>query len=294
MYLIIGASSFIGRHLYDCCKKKNIDVLGTYCTHSYYKEWIKFDICSDELNEIWQNNMNGKLPDAVIICGANSKFDSCKKDEEASNRLNVIGTKRILEQASSLGIKTVFFSSEAVFDGEKGFYSEDDVPNPIVVYGQQKLQIEHYMIRYLNNYLILRISKAVGSCYGEEDIFDEFYNKIVKQEDILCLKNRSFCITEVGDIAEVVVRAIEQDLNGLYHLASENYISRYELAKLYANKMFGGYERIEERGYDDFSFLDNRYIYGGLDGRKLTDLLGIHYMSLEEILNNYAKTYQPT
>lgn len=292
MYLIIGASGFIGRKLYDYCKVKDIDVLGTYYTHSYNEEWIKFDICTDELSTIWQNYTDGKLPDAVVICGANAAIDSCKRDEDASNQLNVIGTKRILEQAASKGIKTVFLSSEAVFDGKKGLYSEEDVPNPITLYGRQKLEIEQYMTSALKNYLIFRISRASGSRYGEKDIFHEFYSKILSQEEIVCLKNQSFCLTEIGDIAEGIVKAIERNLIGLYNLSSANYISRYELALLYADKIFGGYERIREKEYDDIPFLDNRHIYGGLNGRKLADLLGIRYMSLEEILNNYAETYR--
>lgn len=292
MYLIIGASSFIGRYLYEYCIKKGIDVLGTYYTHSYNKEWIKFDITTDELSVIWQKYTSGKLPDAVIICGANTSIDGCKRDEEASNQLNVIGIKRILEQANLTGIKTVFMSSEVVFDGKKGLYSEEDIPNPITLYGRQKLQIEQYMISHLKNYLIFRVSRASGSCYGEKDIFNEFYNQIINQKEIICLKGQSFCLTEIGDIVEGIVKALEYNLNGLYNLSSANYISRYELAKLYANKIFGGYEKIQEKEYDNFSFLDNRSVYGGLNGSKLSNLIGLHYKNLEDILEQYASTFR--
>lgn len=137
MYLIIGASGFIGRHLYNYCKENGIDILGTYYTHSYNEEWIQFDICTNELNGIRQRCLNGKVPDAVIICGANASIDGCKRNEDKSNQLNVVGTKRIIDQASAMGVKTVFLSSEAVFDGKKGLYSEEDVPNPITLYGRQ-------------------------------------------------------------------------------------------------------------------------------------------------------------
>lgn len=82
--------------------------------------------------------------------------------------------QKILAKANKLGIKSIFLSSEAVFDGRKGMYTEEDIPNPITLYGKQKLQIEN-----LNDYLIFRISRATGSSFGEKDIFDEFYNKII-------------------------------------------------------------------------------------------------------------------
>ena len=291
-YLIIGASSFIGEHLYKYCKRKGFNVLGTYYDHPYNSEWIRFDLCTDSLNKICENYLDGTLPDAVIICSANTNIDDCKKNEAASKDLNISGTKRFLEQAGQKGIKSVFLSSEAVFDGERGLYTEKDEPAPITFYGKQKLQIEQYMIQNLNKYLIFRISRGVGSSFGEKDIFNEFYNKIINQEEIICLKNQSFCLTEVDDIAEYIVSALINDINGLYHLSSANYISRYKLAYLYAEKVFGGYENIVEKEYSEIAFLDNRHVYGGLRGDKLTNLLGIHYMGITEILDKYVRTYE--
>ncbi len=292
MYFIIGASGFIGSHLYDYCIKKGMDVIGTYYKHFYCSEWIPFDLCTDDFYSTFHNYLEDGKSHVVIICGANTSIDSCKREKTTSYNLNVAGTKRILDQVNKLGIKSVFLSSEAVFDGRQGMYAENDIPNPITVYGKQKLQVEQYMIEHLNNYLIFRISRAAGSSYGEKDIFNEFYQKIINNEDIICLKNQSFCLTEINDITEGIIRALRHELTGLYHLSSANYISRFELANLYARKMFGQYEKIWEKEYSDLSFLDNRHIYGGLNGNKLADLLGIHYMSIDNMLNEYNKTYK--
>ena len=292
MYLVIGASSFIGRHLYEYCQKNKLEVVGTFFKHSFNSEWVRFDICKDRLDEFCHVNLGGRVPDAVIICSANASIDGCKKDACASEELNVDGIQRILHQANVLGAKSVFLSSEAVFDGKIGMYSEDDIPNPVTLYGRQKLYIEQYMIHNLQKYLIFRISRAVGSQFEEEDIWNEFYNKIKNQGEIICLKNQSFCPTEVMDIAEGIIKSLEQGLNGLFHLSSANYISRYKLAKLYVMKTIGKYDKIVEKEYDEFSFFDNRHIYGGLNGNKLADILGFHYMSVEEILDKYANTWK--
>ena len=284
MYLIIGASGFIGSHLYRYCQRNKIDVMGTFCTH-------QFDLCTDDLEIVCQSKLGTKIPDALIICGANASIDSCKRNEEESNEINVEGTKRILKQAGRLGIKVIFFSSEAVFDGGRGLYAEDDEPTPITLYGKQKLQIEQFMHNRLEDYLVFRISRATGCCFGKKDIFNEFYKKIINGEEIVCLKNQSFCITDVDDIAKVAVKAIEQGMNGIYHLSSANYVSRYDLAVLYAEKVFGGYDRISEKDYDEMSFLDKRNIYGGLNGNKLENLLGVSYRSTEEILDKYLVSF---
>lgn len=292
MYIIIGASGFIGRHLYSYCRKCGIDVLGTYFTHAYNKEWIPFDLRSFDLEQTCHKYLVGQKPKAVIICSANASIDSCKSDENASQELNVEGTKRVIAQADAMGTKCVFLSSEAVFDGKKGMYEEEDVPNPITLYGRQKLEIEQHMFQKLENPLIVRISRAVGSSFGEKDIFHEFYEKIMRGEEIICLKNQSFCLTEVNDIVQGLIKAIEMNISGLYHMSSNNYITRYELANLYAERIFGGYRKIFEKNYEEIHFLDNRHIYGGLNGNKLAHLLGMEYTDLEEIMDKYAYTYE--
>lgn len=292
MYLIIGASSFIGGYIYNYCKDSGIEVYGTYCKHQKNADWINFDINTDNLYDLWKENLSGKIPEAVIVCGANTSIDDCKRNEKKSSQLNVLNTKRILRQAKEWNIKCVFLSSEAVFDGERGMYIEEDLPNPVTLYGSQKLQVEQYIFQEFNNYLIFRVSRAVGSHYGEKDIFDEFYNKIIRQEEITCLKDQRFCITEAEDIAKCIVKALLKDMSGLYHISSNNYISRYELAVLYAERMFGGYGKIVEKEYDSIPFVDNRHIRGGLKGDKLAALLGIHFMNTAEILDRYISTYE--
>lgn len=294
MYLIIGASSFIGRHLYKYCTDQGINAVGTYFNHPYHEGWVKFDLCSGDLKEICRESFQDKYPDAVIICGADTSIDHCKNNEIASNQVNVEGTKRILGQAEELGLKCVFLSSEAVFDGRKGMYTERDLPNPVTLYGRQKLQIEQYIIKNMKNYLIFRISRAVGSSYEEPDIFQEFYHKIRNCEEIECLKDQSFCVTEVDDIAEMIVKSIEKNINGLYHLSSSNYISRYELAVRYAEQVFGKYGKISEKEYEELPFSDYRHIRAGLCGEQLAGLLNFKYKSMEDIWKTYIDSLPKT
>ena len=290
MYLIVGASSFIGKHLYEYCKACGIDVYGTYFTHSDYPDWIKFDICRQEIEDIYSKFFSGKKLDSVIVCSADSSIDSCKRNAAASYQLNVLSTKKLLAKAEQLGAKCVFLSSEAVFDGKTGLYSEEDNPNPLTLYDRQKLEMEQYISQNLKNYLIFRISRAVGSRYGENDIFHEFYSKITEQKEITCLQNQSFCLTEVNDIAKVIVKSLELGIQGLLHLSSGNYVSRYELAQLYARKIFGGYHKITEKQYAEIPFADFRHIYGGLNGSRLAELTSFQYMGMKEIIDKYASS----
>ncbi len=290
--LIIGASSFIGRHLYQYCKREDVCVVGTYYKNKINKEYIYFDMYRQSVYSLLDRlPKNICLEDMVVVlCSANASIDSCKVYEEFSHQLNVQMTKQLLMDLKQLKIKTVFLSSEAVFDGKKGLYTEEDRPNPITVYGQQKYEIENYISDNLQNAIIFRISRAVGSCFGEKDIFNEFYQKIINSEKIICLKDQSFCLTEVDDIAKAIMLAISKDLKGTYHISSANYITRYELAEYFSKEIFNGRGIIVEKKYEEIHFADNRHIRGGLNGAKLKEHINLEYMDLYSIIRKYKTT----
>ncbi len=292
MYFIVGASSFIGKYITQYCKNNNLRFVGTYFTHPNEYAELQFDLLKDKFSDLLQQvHVDRDESRHVILCSAEANIDSCKRNLQKSYNLNVEATKRIIDEIKAVGYKLVFLSSEAVFDGEKGLYTEMDVPHPITEYGRQKLEIEQYLQSNVNNALIVRLSRAVSSSFGEPDIFGEFYHRSVNQEPIICLKDQSFCLTDVGDIAKAIVLSCERDLRGVYHISSPNYVSRYELAQLYAQRFFPGYEKIYEKDYSEIPFLDNRHIRGGLDGNRLQKIIHNSYRSLDEIMDCYAQSF---
>ncbi len=292
MYLIIGVSSFIGKHIARWCKKHNYRFVGTYFSHPNEYAALQFNLLGNSLSVLLkQIPVDANEPLHVILCSAEARIDNCKRNLQESYNLNVNATKRLIDEVKAAGHKLIFLSSEAVFDGTKGLYTEEDKPCPVTVYGRQKLEIEEYIQLNLDDALIFRISRAVAGTFGEPDIFHEFYHRMQHQEPIVCLKNQSFCLTDVKDIAEAIILSCEQDLQGVYHLASSNYVTRYELAQLYAQRFFCGYNKIYEKEYSEIPFVDNRHILAGLDGKYLQNILHNSYHSLDEIMECYAQSF---
>ena len=291
MYLIVGASSFIGKYIARYCRDNNLRFVGTYCSHPNEYTELQFNLLTDAFSDLLKQIPidNGLLH--IILCSAETNIDNCKRNLQESNNLNVEATKQLIDEIKSAGHKLIFLSSEAVFDGKTGLYAETDAPHPITEYGRQKLTIEKYIQSTLNDALIFRLSRAVASTFGEPDIFGEFYHRIMNQEPIVCLKDQSFCLTDVEDIANAIISSCEQDLQGVYHISSSNYITRYELAQLYAQRFFNGYDRIYEKDYSEIPFLDNRHIRGGLEGKHLQEILHNYYLNLDEIMDHYAQSF---
>lgn len=291
MILIVGASGFIGESLYKYCKDNNIAVCGTYFNDKV--DGLKyFDIVSGNIGQFIEENGINKNGLIAIICSAIVNIDKCKKNIGLSRSINNDNTKRIIGDLNEINAKIVFFSSEAVFDGESGPYDEDSKPNPVTEYGSQKLEVEKYIIENVRKYLILRVSRACSSSFGKKDIFEEFYQSVKQNKEINCLEGQSFTLTDVNDIARITVKASMNGLNGLYHVSSGNLVTRYDLACEYIKRFFQGYDKIYNKKYEELSFLDNRHISCGLIDRKLALYLNEKYLDMNEIFEKYERSME--
>ena len=128
------------------------------------------------------------------------------------------------------------------------------------------------------------MSRAVSSIPKRGDIFDEFSDKIQKGEEIICLKDQSFNPTDVNDVAKCIVDSCEARLRGVYHIANRDYVTRAELARIYAERMHKKV-RVIEKEYDEMAFVDNRHVYGGLNAQKIENELDYSFVEVDEIVS---------
>ena len=152
--LIIGSSGSLGREIY----KK-------YAVHkrllTYNKNFIKGGVKFDSVNMKLEKTIK-KLNscDNAIILLANKHPNSCYNDKKKSNRLNVYSIKKILYTLKKHKIKPIFLSTDVIFSGKKGNYTERDKPDPILLYGKQKVIIENFIRKNFKEFLIFRLSKT--------------------------------------------------------------------------------------------------------------------------------------
>jgi len=98
-------------------------------------------------------------PGAIIHCAAVSRSVVCESEPSFARRTNVEATRVLLDLAAE--IPFIFFSTDLVFDGEKGDYVEEDSPNPLSVYGETKMAAEEIVRRHPRG-CIVRISLTGG------------------------------------------------------------------------------------------------------------------------------------
>lgn len=227
--LIIGASGCLGGILYQDFKKLG-PVVGTYCGHAW-GDLVHLDVTdATEVRRV----LTESRPNVVLHCGALTHVDGCEEKPDVSQRINVEGTRNVVEAIRNTGVKYVFFSSDYVFDGKAGPYREEDATNPIQVYGRHKLDAERIIKNRLTKYLILR----VHGVFGWERQGKNFVQRLI--ENLRAGKNATIPNDQFGsptyapNLSEALQELVRKDMRGIYHLTGTTVLDRYAFSCLIA------------------------------------------------------------
>jgi len=175
-----------------------------------------FDITQP--SAVWQHMQRQKDIDVMVHCAAQTDVPGCESDSDTAHMVNVLATSNLANFCSQLGWSFVYISTDYVFNGERGNYTESDVPSPINTYGHTKLcsevavQLAYHF--HKDRYAIIRTSlKPLG-----EWPYPKAFTDIYSSADY------------VDVIAHEIALAIRLQVTGIIHIATERK-SIYELAK---------------------------------------------------------------
>jgi dTDP-4-dehydrorhamnose reductase len=167
-------------------------------------------------------------PDVVIHCAAQSRTGPCQQDPVLARRINVEATSLLAELAAD--IPFLFFSSDQVFDGSKGWYVETDPVNPLNVYGETKAKAEGLVLQNPRHSVIRAALNAGTSPTGDRSFVEDMRNS--RKGGTLTLFTDEFrCPLPAGMTARALWELIEQDRPGLYHLGGAERLSRWEIGQ---------------------------------------------------------------
>lgn len=168
-------------------------------------------------------------PEHVFHCAAWTNVDGAEDNEELCTKVNVDGTKNIVEASRRIGAKLTYISTDYVFDGTKeGLYEVDDIPNPISVYGKTKFEGEE-AVRNYDKHFIVRISWVFG-INGKNFIKTMLKLSETKEElGVVCDQYGS--PTYTVDLAKLLVDMQETEKYGTYHANNYGFCNWAEFAR---------------------------------------------------------------
>lgn len=237
--LITGGSGFWGSHLVERLKS-SYDVYYTYFNNKI--EYNNSNAIFMDLNRIETLGkiIDDIMPEIIIHTAAMTKVDDCEKNKIKAYRMNTKATEKLAIASSWMGFRLIFLSTDLVFYGEKGNYSEYDFPDSNIFYGKTKFLAEKSIISNTTNYIIFRIALTYGKgSLTNRSFTDELYEKLKGNKDVLLFNDQFRTPIYIEDGVDVIEKSLEMGIVGkIFHLAGPERISRYEFGKVFA-KQFG-------------------------------------------------------
>ena len=172
-------------------------------------------------------------PDIIVHLAAMTNVDGCELNPDQAYEVNVRGTVNLLNHFNG---KFVLLSTDYVFDGNEGPYSENDTVNPKNVYGKTKLEAERKVREFSADWLILRTNVVwnIGGKY-KASFVDWLVEELDEGNQVRIVTDQWNNPTHTEDLGCVINELLKHDASGLYHYGSAEVLNRYDFARLIAN-----------------------------------------------------------
>ncbi len=264
--LIIGASGFVGKKTFSVMRSAGFEVFGT--GNSRVSEgFLKLDCNNkDQIKEIFDK----VKPEVVIDSHGLVSPDQCEKNKEEAYKVNVDGTRNLVEASRAAGSKFVYISTDYVFDRKDKIYREMDLVNPLNIYGKTKAEAERIVLAYPNS-LVLRVSTIYGyNDKNDKSNFAKFVYMALKEgKQIRCITDQWTCPTFIDDIAASIIILLDKNRTGIYHVVAPEFLSRYDFAMKVAEVFGLDSKSISPAKTADMNFIALRPLMLNLSVKKL-------------------------
>ncbi len=184
------------------------------------------------------------FPDFVINAAAFTNVDKSESERETAWKINVTGVENIALYSWTIDAHLIHISTDYIFDGKNGPYSESDKPNPIGYYGRTKLAGENSIRTSGVRFTILRTNILYGPVrFGRPDFVKWVIDSLRSNKEIRIVTDQIGNPTFIDDIVASINKIIESKKEGIYNIAGKETLSRYDFTIRIA-KYFGLDEKL--------------------------------------------------
>ena len=220
----------------------------------------------------------------LFNCAGLTNVDVAQLDREAAFAVNATAVEHMANACRRHDVNLLHFSTDYVFDGRNtGFYSEDDPPHPINVYGESKLAGERAVEQSGAHYLMVRTQWLFGT--RRRSFVGLMSDRARARQRTRVVVDQVGCCTYTVDLAAAVWQLVDS-AQGLVHVANRGKVSRYALAAR-VFEHFGARDLVEGCSAADFSAAAPRPASSALSVRRAEHLLGYELPTWQDALQRY-------
>jgi dTDP-4-dehydrorhamnose reductase len=273
--------------------------LGAALTREFREKFDVVGFSHAQLDLALADQIRSKLSslefDLLINCAAMTNVDLCESKRDQAFAINAEAPKLLGEICSERKAKLIHFSTDYVFDGEKGEpYVETDAAKPISVYGESKRAGEENVLALQDGHLVVRVSWVFGP--DRPSFVDAMIKRAREEEKIAAVADKFSTPTYTRDIAEMLSRFFDVDLpGGILHFANSGECSWQEYAQhaLDCCRASGISLKAKTVGTSKLADMKNwiarRPVYSVLSTAKYAKLTGVTPRSWRDAVSDYIE-----
>jgi dTDP-4-dehydrorhamnose reductase len=225
-------------------------------------------------------------PAVVINAAGYTDVDGCEKKMHKAFITNAEGAKNVAKGCHDVGAKLVYISTDYVFDGEKKSpYREDDLPDPLNIYGESKLMGERYVEEFTDDFLIVRTQWLFGR-HGHNFI-EAILALFSERESIEVVHDQQGSPTYTIDLSEAIAALVCKDLHGTFHVSNSGSCSWYDFALEIVRLAEVAGSEIIPISSADLNRPAKRPLYSVFNRQRLEQEAGIEMRPWQEALQDY-------
>ena len=229
--LVTGASGLLGLNLALSAAKApggGHKIFGTVKDHALRTEAFTAIQIDLRIPGAVERLLDRTQPDWVIHCAAMANVDACEADPQQARQLNSELPTELAAYVARGGARLVHISTDAVFDGQRGGYTEEAVPNPLGVYARTKLDGELAVAQANPQAVIARVNLFGWSLSGARSLGEFFFSYLSAGKRVPGFTDVTFCPLLANDITPILLGMLTMQLSGLYHVVSRDCTSKYD------------------------------------------------------------------
>lgn len=270
--LIIGLG-FLGNTIFQKSTKFNMKSFGT---HKSDLNISNMELIEKEIDEV--------KPDYIINCAALTNLDQIESDPTDAYAVNAHGAKNLAIISLKKKIKLIHISTDSVFDGKRGSYKEEDLPNPINEYAKSKKMGEDWVREISDKHVIVR-TNFYGNNSDGKFLFNWVVKNLQQKNPITGFHDVIFNPLEIENLSEMIIELCHSDFFGTIHLSSDNPMSKYEFATTIARKLNYDTSLVRKGSIKEVKFIAQRPLNTSLSNALAKKTLKTLPLSLEDWLD---------
>lgn len=235
--LVTGANGLLGQKLIGFLRKdENLELIGTGKGASRLPEswkgsysWMELDITDrDQVMAVFSVTK----PDSVIHTAAMTQVDDCEKDREGCRILNVEAVRYLTEACEKYDSHLIHLSTDFIFDGEDGPYTEEALPNPVNYYGVTKMEAENLLFASKIRWAIVRTVLVYGIAQdmSRSNIILWVKKSLEEGKTIKVVNDQWRTPTLAEDLAEGCILIMKKGATGIFNISGADFLTPYDMA----------------------------------------------------------------